>query len=172
MSDPYVGEIRYVGFNFAPVGWLTCDGSLLSISEYTVLFSLLGTTYGGNGTTTFALPDLRGRVAIHQGILQDSDEFVMGEQSGSETVSLLTSQIPLHSHTINTTSALGNVTSPAGALLAKASSESYAPFAENAGTLASSAVSLSGGSIPHSNIQPFQAIYCIIAFEGIYPSQG
>src|SRR5271155_1181943 len=103
MASPYVGEIRMFGGNFAPEGWLFCDGSLLAISEYTTLFQLIGTTYGGNGQTTFALPDLRGRVPVHQG-----SGFVMGQQDGAETVTLTAEQLPAHTHALNATTTLGS----------------------------------------------------------------
>src|SRR3712207_3315813 len=113
MSEPFIGEIRMVGFNFAPRGWATCDGQLLSIAQNTALFSLLGTTYGGNGQTTFALPDLRGRAALHQGQGPGLTNRVIGEASGTETVTLTTNQMPSHSHGVNANSGEAGTKSPA-----------------------------------------------------------
>jgi microcystin-dependent protein len=166
MSNPYLGEIRVVGFNFAPVGWMMCDGELLPISQYTALYQLIGTDYGGDGISTFALPNLQSRVAIHQG-----NGFVIGEQSGTENVTLSTSQVPSHSHVINAVAASGNHPAPNGAVFAASSAGQYVPVASATGVMGNM-VSPAGGSQPHSNIQPYLALTCIIAFEGIFPSQG
>jgi microcystin-dependent protein len=164
MSEQYVGEIRYVGFNFAPVGWFMCEGQLLSISENETLFNLIGTTYGGDGQNTFALPDLRGRVAIHQG-----DSFVMGQMSGAETVTLSIEDIPSHAHTIGAATANGNSPSPAGNVFAASSAGQYVPVASATGAMGNM-VSPTGGTQPHINLQPYLTLTAIIAFEGIYPS--
>lgn len=170
MSQPFVGEIRCVGFNFAPVGWSLCNGQLLPISEYDVLFNLIGTTYGGDGQTTFALPNLQSRVAIHQGSNGVSD-YVIGELGGVENVTVTSAEIPSHSHPIEVVAANGNSPTPAGAVFAASSAGQYVPVASATGVMANM-VSQVGGSQPHSNIQPYLAMTCIIAFEGVYPSQG
>src|SRR5271169_6738103 len=126
MSQPYVGEIRLVGFNFAPVNGALCNGSLLPISEYEVLYNLLGTTYGGDGQNTFGLPDLRGRTPFHQGTGGGST-YVMGQPGGVETVTLLSTQIPSHTHPVNVQNQVGDVSSPIGALFAVSTEDQYAP---------------------------------------------
>jgi microcystin-dependent protein len=166
MSQPFIGEIRYVGFNFAPVDWQVCDGALLPISEYETLFNLIGTTFGGDGQSTFALPDLRGRVAVHQG-----QGLVLGEQSGAETVTLSTEEIPSHSHSINVASAIGNTPAPGGNVFAASSAGQYAPLAAATGAMGSM-VTPAGGTQPHPNIQPYLTLTPIIALFGIFPSQS
>ncbi len=170
MSQPFVGQILFVGFNFAPVGWASCDGSLLSISENATLFQLVGTTYGGDGQTTFGLPDLRGRVAIHQGSAQ-GETFAMGQTGGAEEVTLLDSEIPTHSHSIGAVSADGNSPTPGGAVFAASSAGQYAPVASATGAMGDM-VSATGGSQPHTNLQPFLALNGIIALDGVFPSQS
>lgn len=165
MSQPFVGEIRMVGFNFPPVGWALCDGSLLAISENTVLFELIGTTYGGDGQNTFALPDLRGRLPFHQG-----PGFVIGQVGGTETVTLTTSQIPAHTHQVAGAS-LATSASPAGAVPAVWGDGEYSTAATN-GALAPAAVGGSGGSQPHDNLSPFLVINFAISLFGIFPTQA
>jgi microcystin-dependent protein len=167
MADPFLGEIRMFAGNFAPVGWMTCDGQTLPISEYTALFSLIGTYYGGNGTTSFALPDLRGRAAAH--ITAGAQP---GQQGGSETVTLTVAQLPTHSHTAEAATT-GTVRSPAGQVWAADSGQNVAPYAAapNGHTLAGSAIGPQGGGQPHDNMQPFLAVSFIIAVDGIYPSR-
>jgi microcystin-dependent protein len=165
-----------VGFNFAPKGWMFCNGQLLSIAQNTALFSLLGTTYGGDGITTFALPDLRGRVANHFGQGPGLSNYVQGEVSGTETVTLLITELPAHNHAVLANSGTGNTNSPEGALLGGygTSLPPEGPYT-NAGantTLAANAVGPSGGSQPHNNLSPFLTLNYIIATEGIYPSRG
>jgi microcystin-dependent protein len=168
MSEPYVGEIRSVGFNFAPVNWAFCNGALLPISQFEVLFTLLGTTYGGDGQTTFALPDLRGRTPFHQGS-GGGASYVMGQEGGVETVPLLATQIPSHVHPIGVQNGRGDVSSPIGALFAASSEDQYAA----SGSSASGAIlSAAGGSQPHSNLQPFLCVNYIISLFGIFPSQS
>jgi microcystin-dependent protein len=169
MSEPYVGEIRMVGFNFAPVDWAFCDGSLLAISENDTLFNLIGTTYGGDGQNTFALPDLRGRIPFHQGS-NAGNTLVIGEISGVETVTLISNQIPQHAHTLNAQTAAGNQASPANAFWAKSSLEQF-----SSGAVTSSMAPLlepAGGDQPHDNMPPYLAVNYIISLFGIFPSQG
>jgi len=166
MSEPYVGEIRMVGFNFAPRGWAFCDGSLLSIAEYEALFNLLGTTYGGDGQTTFALPDLRGRIPFHQG-----NSFVMGQIAGSESVTLVANQLPTHTHVLGANSSAGTQDSPAGGFWAQSALDEYSTQAA-AHSMAPAAVGLTGGNQPHDNMPPFLVINFVISLFGIYPSQN
>ena len=181
MSDPYLGEIRMVGFNFAPAGWAFCNGQLISISQNTALFALLGVQFGGNGTTTFALPNLQSRVAIHQGQGSGLSSYSMGQQSGVETVALSVSNLPAHAHTVAplVSSANADQTSPVGAIPAvvnsggrsPAVSEAYTATASN-GAGAVATTSLVGGSVAHSNIQPYLCVNFIIALQGIFPSRS
>jgi len=167
MATPYVGEIRMFGGNFAPEGWLFCDGSLLAISEYTTLFQLIGTTYGGNGQTTFALPDLRGRVPVHQG-----SGFVMGQQDGAETVTLTAEQLPAHTHALNATTTLGSGAVGPSGMLASSETASYYGSGAPATAMAVAAITPIGGNQPHENRAPFLAVSFIISLFGIFPSQS
>lgn len=174
--EPFIGQLMLVGFNFAPKGWMFCNGQLLSIAQNTALFSLLGTTYGGDGITTFALPDLRGRVANHFGQGPGLSNYVQGEASGTETVTLLITELPAHNHAVLANSGTGNTNSPEGAILGGygTSLPPEGPYT-NAGantTLAANAVGPSGGSQPHNNLSPFLTLNYIIATEGVYPSRG
>jgi microcystin-dependent protein len=172
MADPFVAEIRIFPFNFAPKGWAWCDGQLLPISQNTALFSLLGTTYGGDGRSTFALPDLRGSVPMHPGQGPGLSLHDLGETGGSETVTLLESEIPSHTHTINaTTGALQ--ADPAGTVWANPGGRP-APnfFADNGGsflTMNNTAVNTAGASIPHNNMMPYLTFYFCIALQGVFP---
>ena len=166
MSQPYIGEIRMVGFNFAPVGWAFCNGQTLAISEYEALFNLIGTTYGGNGTTTFNLPDLQGRIPFDQG-----SSMVIGQTAGSESVTLITSQIPAHNHTLAASSLPGAQPSPSGGLWAASSLDEFSTEAATH-TMAASTILPTGGSQPHDNIPPFLVVNFVIALYGIYPSQN
>ncbi len=174
--EPFLGQLMLVGFNYAPKGWALCNGQLLSIAQNTALFSLLGTTYGGDGMTTFALPDLRGRAPLHFGQGPGLSNYVQGEASGTENVTLLTTQLPAHNHPIMANSGTGNTNSPEGALPAGfgTSLPPEGPWTNGGAntTLAANAVGPSGGSQPHSNMQPFLVLNWIIATEGIYPSRG
>jgi microcystin-dependent protein len=165
MSQPYVGEIRMFGGNFAPYGWMFCNGQLLPISEYDVLFNLIGTTYGGDGQSTFALPDLRGRLPVHQG-----SGFVMGGTGGAETVALTTSTMPSHSHTVFATTNSNTASLPGGNFLA-AGPDIYDQNKAGTNTMAP-AISSVGGSQPHNNFQPYLCISFIISLFGVYPSQS
>ncbi len=165
MAQPYVGEIRMFAGNFAPAGWMFCEGQLLPISEYETLFNLIGTTYGGDGQSTFALPDLRGRVPIHNG-----NGFVMAETGGVEMVTLTTAQIPAHSHALLGTTAFGSQASPANTVLAQNQViKQYYAGAPSTALAANTAASV-GGSQPHNNFQPYLCVDFIISLYGIYPS--
>lgn len=178
MSTPYIGEIRMFAFGTrgAPNGWQACDGSLLPISEYDALFALIGTTYGGDGQTTFAAPDLRGRVPIHQGNGPGLGNYVIGQRAGTETVTLLPTQMPAHTHTAVATSAAATSTVPGTTLLPGAvSGDSFyvnTTSGNVAAALSPAAVTFAGGSQPHENCMPtLTAQYCIAVF-GIFPSQA
>ena len=168
MSDPYVGEIRMFGGNFAPRGWAECNGQLLAVSQNDALFSLLGTIYGGDGRTTFGLPDLRGRVALHR-----SPTIPQGQKSGNETVSLTGNQNASHSHGWQASNAVASNTSPAGAGLAKPTQDIYheAPFG-SIQNLETGMVENAGSSSPHDNMMPYQVVIFIIALFGVYPSRS
>jgi microcystin-dependent protein len=168
----YVGQVLLVGFNFAPLGWAPCDGRLLSISEYQILYSLLGTTYGGNGQTTFGLPDLRGRTAIGLGPSKSGSNYVLGQNGGAENVTVTSNTYPLHSHSIGASKGTGNLNAAAGAALASGQTI-YVSNPTLTAPLNSLACTASpGGSLPHNNLQPYLTLNWIIALDGIYPSQG
>jgi len=162
MAQPYVGEIRMFAGNFAPAGWAFCDGALLPISEFETLFNLIGTTYGGDGQSTFALPDLRSRIPIHQG-----NGHTLAQADGSETVTLTLNQIPAHAHPLasSNTAALG---SPAGNVVGKTTTPI---FDTSTPTVTMGAGATVGGGQPHNNLMPFLAINFIISLFGIFPSQ-
>lgn len=169
--EPYIGQISMAGFNFAPRGWALCNGQILSIAQNTALFSLLGTQFGGNGQTTFGLPDLRGRVPMHQGQGPGLTPRTMGELSGSETVTLIQSEMPQHNHLVNITSADSTAKNPTNNILGGTASPIYA-VAPNGSYMNTQTLTLTGGNQPHNNIQPFQVISFIIALEGIFPSRN
>lgn len=169
MSTPYVGEIRLFAGNFAPVGWMFCQGQTLSIAENEVLFQLIGTTYGGDGQTTFALPDLSGRVPVHQGVGPGGSSRILGELGGTETVTLLASQMPVHTHAMRASTAAATGSAPGGALLASTAVASYDTGAA-ATAMAGGAVGPAGGNQPHDNMAPTLALSYIIALFGIFPS--
>ncbi|UVO55772.1 phage tail protein [Sphingomonas sp. SUN039] len=174
MSQPYVGEIRLFGGNFAPAGWGFCDGSLQAISEQETLFQLIGTTYGGDGQNTFALPDLRGRVPVHQGTLAGGSSYTIGQFAGVESVTVTTNQLPSHSHGMAAT-ASGQQASPQGAFFATVSSTQAGANAYDVSPVSTPLVAASllpfvGGAQPHNNIQPTLFVNYIIAFFGIFPS--
>lgn len=172
MSDPFVGEIRMAGFNFAPVGWALCNGQTLPISQNQALFSLLGTTYGGNGTTTFNLPNLQGRVAIHQGT--GLSTYLMGQSSGVEEVTLNSNQMPVHNHLVNAVASGGNQASPADGLPAIESTGTSLNYSSSAAsaTMNPALVANAGGTAPVSVVQPYLCVNFIIALTGIYPSRS
>jgi microcystin-dependent protein len=167
MAQPYVGEIRMFAGNFAPAGWMFCEGQLLPISENETLFQLIGTTYGGDGQENFALPDLRGRVPIHQG-----NSFVLAQTGGVEDVTLSVAQIPAHTHPAIATSNAGNSLNPANKVLASGSVVSTMPYGSDNPVVAMNAGTISpvGGSQPHTNFQPYLCIDFIISLFGIFPS--
>ena len=165
MAQPYVGEIRMFAGNFAPSGWMFCEGQLLPISENETLYQLIGTTYGGDGQSTFALPDLRGRLPIHQG-----NGFALSNTGGAEQVTLTIQQIPVHTHALLATTAIGTSPNPSGNILAAAGNiDLYRQTAANT-PMASSAVGPVGGSQPHTNFQPYLCVDFIISLFGIFPS--
>ena len=169
MSSPYVGEIRMFAGNFAPAGWAFCNGQLVPISENDTLFNLIGTTYGGDGQETFALPDLQGRVPMHQG-----GGNVIGEKAGVESVTLTVSQIPSHNHVPQASTANGNSTTPTNSIWANfpdGAAYNAAIGAVPASNLNAQALGLSGGSQPHDNMMPFLCVNFIISLFGIFPSQ-
>lgn len=176
MGQPFVGEIRLFAGNFAPAGWAFCDGSLQAISENDVLFTLIGTTYGGDGQSTFGLPDLRGRVPIHFGQGPGlSQNYQQGQTAGAETVTITSQQLPVHSHPMNATST-GQSLSPANATFATVTSTqpgANAYLAQPANVpLVPTSIGATGGSQPHENIQPTLAISFIISLFGIFPQQS
>ena len=170
MAEPYLGEIRMFAGNFAPVGWEFCDGELMPISENDALFQLIGTTYGGDGETTFARPDLRGRIPIHNGQGPGLSNRVLGENGGVEQVTLTVNQIPVHTHPMTAVNSQpGNQISPAGNL--PAISFNVVPYINDVttGSFNSVAVTPTGGSQPHTNVQPYLCVNFIIAMFGIFP---
>jgi microcystin-dependent protein len=167
MAQPYVGEIRMFGGNFAPVGWAFCDGALQPISENETLFNLIGTTYGGDGQSTFALPDLRGRLPIHQG-----GGFTLAETGGVELVTLTTTQIPAHSHPFRTIPNLGGGNAPANNVLAQSSTVKIYSTVAPSVALGASSIAAAGGNQPHSNFQPYLCVNFIISLFGIFPTQN
>jgi microcystin-dependent protein len=171
-QDPFIAEIRMFAGNFAPRGWAFCDGQLLSISQNTALFSLLGTTYGGNGTTTFALPDLRGRVPMHAGQGPGLTDRILGEQGGEETHTLLVGELPAHSHPAYADSAVGTAAGPPGGLPGRNAAGIPAYGSAPSAMLHPGAVGVQGGGQPHNTMQPYLVINFIIALEGIYPSRN
>jgi microcystin-dependent protein len=166
MAQPYVGEIRMFAGNFAPAGWMFCEGQLLPISEYETVFNLIGTTYGGDGQSTFGLPDLRGRIPLHQG-----NGFTLAETGGAEQVTLTVQQIPAHTHALLAANSVGNDPNPANNVLAESSATSLYQSGNPVTPMAPQAVGSIGGSQPHSNFQPYLCIDFIISLFGIFPSQ-
>ena len=165
MPEPYIGEIRMFGGSFAPAGWAFCDGQLIPISENDALFTLIGTTYGGDGQETFALPNLQSRVPLHQG-----NGFIIGQAAGVESVTLTTQQIPVHSHALIATTAIGSSSSPAGNVLAQSPAvKMYLGAVPNV-AMNAQAVTPTGGSQPHENMQPFLVISFIISLFGRFPT--
>ncbi len=170
MADPFVAEIRIFPFNFAPKGWAWCNGQIVPISQNTALFSLLGTTYGGDGKSTFALPDLQGRAPMHPGQGQGLSPHDLGETGGSETVTLLQSEIPAHAHAVTASQADAIERFPAGQLLATGVGVgAYAP-ASGTRQLSPSTLTPAGGDQPHNNLQPYLVLSFCIALQGIFPS--
>lgn len=171
MGTPFIGEIRMFGGNFAPRGFAFCSGQLLAISQNDTLFALIGTTYGGDGQTTFALPDLRGRIPVHAGQGPGLASYVLGQSSGSETVTLTAQQLPAHTHAAQAQSAAGTQAGPGGGVWAASGQNQFSSNAPNAG-MSTAAIGPVGGSQPHDNMAPFQVVSFIIALEGIFPSRN
>jgi microcystin-dependent protein len=165
MAQPYVGEIRMFGGNFAPAGWLFCEGQILSISQNETLFQLIGTTYGGDGQETFALPDLRGRVPVHQG-----NGLILAESGGAESIILTVNQIPVHSHPLLASGGPGNGNNPGGNVTGESAAVKIYVSEVPTANLSPQAVGFAGGSQPHENMQPFLCISFIISLFGIFPS--
>jgi microcystin-dependent protein len=175
--NPFLGQILMVAFNFAPVGWALCNGQLLAISQNTALFSLLGTYYGGNGTTTFALPNLQGRVPVHMGS-NGSSNYVIGQSGGAESATLTVNNLPAHSHTANCNSLPGTSAEPVNNFWAETAplvsrapgAPSYA--ASTNAEMAPTAIGMTGGNLPVSVVDPYLCMNFIIALQGIYPSRS
>lgn len=181
MTSPFVAEIRVFGFNFAPTGWAQCNGQLLPISQNTALFSLLGTYYGGDGKSTFALPDLQGSAATHQGQGAGLQDWFLGQMEGSEYVTLLQSEIPLHTHTLSATTANANSAAAANAQLAKAikgnlqasnTARMYSNIATPATQMSPYGLAIAGGSLPHNNMMPYLTLNFCIALQGVFPARN
>ena len=166
MAQPYVGEIRMFAGNFAPAGWMFCDGQLLPISENETLFQLIGTTYGGDGESTFALPNLQSRVPMHQG-----GGFILAETGGAEEITLTVNQIPAHTHPLLCSSGTASVKDPTNSLPSVSTALAYFNSPANPTNMAPTSIGPAGGSQPHTNIQPFLCINFIISLFGIFPSQ-
>lgn len=166
MSQPFIGEIRMFAGNFAPVGWAFCNGAIIPIDQNDALFNLIGTTYGGDGQTTFALPNLQSRVPVHVG-----PGFALGQSGGAETVTLTTSQIPAHSHVPLSLPTAGNLSSPAGGVWASTSPTTLYDNTAPTIPMAATAIGSAGGSQPHDNMIPFLVINFILSLFGIFPSQ-
>ena len=166
MAQPYVGEIRIFAGNFNPNGWMFCEGQLLPISEYETLFNLIGTTYGGDGQSTFALPDLRGRVPIHVG-----NGFIQAETGGVEEVTLNVQQIPAHSHALLGSTGTAGTQDPASQVPATSAAQSYYNLFDNPNNMSALSIGGTGGSQPHTNFQPYLCLNFIISLFGVFPSQ-
>jgi len=173
MADPFVAEIRIFPFNFAPKGWAFCDGQILPLSQNTALFSLLGTTYGGDGKSNFALPDMQGNAPMHPGQGPGLSLHDLGETGGSDTVSLLESEIPSHNHNVIAQVPPADTNLPAGNVLARASVGGVNPYQPPAGaplvSMSPSALTPAGGDQPHNNMMPYLTLYFNIALQGVFP---
>lgn len=173
MSDPFVAEIRMFGFNFAPTGWAQCNGQLLPISQNTALFSLLGTFYGGDGKSTFALPNLQGSVPVHQGQGQGLSEYFLGQQGGSQFVTLLESEMPSHTHAWNANAAPATLNAPGNdrVLARSVGGTAYKAINPDA-QMAFQAVVINGGSLPHNNMMAYLTVNFCIALQGVFPPRS
>jgi microcystin-dependent protein len=172
MPDPFIGEIRMFGFGFAPQGWAQCNGQLLPIQENTALFSLLGTSYGGDGRTTFALPDLRSRVPVGQGQGPGLSSYAQGQAGGAETVTLTAAQMPGHVHPVKASSTTADSDQPAGRTLARSAGHIYTDKPAASTDMNAAMLGQAGDSQPHGNIQPCLAVNFCIATEGIFPPRS
>jgi microcystin-dependent protein len=172
MSEPFVGEIRMFGFGFAPQGWALCNGQLLPISQNTALFSLLGTTYGGDGRTTFALPNMQSRVPVGQGQGPGLSSYAEGQAGGAETVTLAAAQMPGHTHPVKASSSAAGSDQPGGRALARSASHIYTAEPDTSTVMNADMLGGAGGSQPHGNIQPYLAVNFCIALTGIFPPRN
>jgi len=173
MSEPFLAEIRIVGFNFPPRGWAFCDGQILPINQNQSLYSLLGTTYGGDGRTSFALPDFRGRTPIHTGQSAGGSNHLLGQKSGEETHTLSTNEIPQHGHTLNATEGIATLNDPTGQNWGKARERMYAEYnTATAAPMHSGIISNMGGGQAHENMQPYLVMNYCIALQGLFPSRN
>ena len=175
MADPFVAEIRIFPFNFAPKGWAFCDGQLLPISQNTALFSLVGTFYGGDGKSTFGLPDMQGNVPMHQGQGPGLSLRDLGEMSGTDSVTLIQTEIPVHTHSVKANSFTGDKTvpSPNASLAASGGGNLYAvPAGLSITQMAFQTLSPAGGSLPHNNLMPYLTMNFCIALQGVFPPRG
>ncbi len=172
MSEPFVGEIRMFGFGFAPQGWALCNGQLLPINQNQALFSLLGTTYGGDGRTTFALPDMRSRVPVCQGQGPGLSSYAEGQAGGAETMTLAATQMPRHTHPVKASSSTADSDQPEGRTLARSASHIYTAKPDTSTVMNTDTLGDTGGSQPHDNIQPYLAVNFCIALTGIFPSRN
>lgn len=171
MSEPFIGEIRMFAGNFAPYGWAFCDGQLIAVAQNDALYSLLGTVYGGDGRTTFGLPDMRGRIPLHQGAGPGLSARRLGSKGGAEKETLTTNQLPSHAHDFNANTSVADAAPPADKVVAKGAGVSFYKASGPNMSLASSIISHAGGSSPHTNLMPTLCVHFIIALYGIYPSR-
>jgi microcystin-dependent protein len=172
VSNPFVAEIRIFGFNFAPKGWAKCDGQLLPISQNTALFSLVGTFYGGDGKSTFALPNMDGNAPIHQGQGAGLNERFVGEEGGETTVTLLQTEMPLHQHAIRANSSLGDDPNASGNVLSRYIGAYQSVTNQNLVPMATQALTPAGSSFPHNNLMPYLVLNFCIAMQGVFPARG
>jgi microcystin-dependent protein len=172
MSEPFLAEIRMVGFNFAPRGWAFCDGQILPINQNQALYSLLGTAYGGDGRTSFALPDLRGRTPVHVGTSAGGNPFVWGQKTGAERHSLTRGEMPPHTHTLSASSLVANSAVPTDHALAAGSAPEAYRSPEGLAPMGAGTISPVGASQAHENMQPFLAVHFCIALQGLFPSRN
>jgi len=171
MSEPFLAEVRMMGFNFAPRGWAFCDGQILPINQNQSLYSLLGTTYGGDGRTSFALPDLRGRTPIHVGQSNGGGDHLLGQKSGEETHTLAANEMPQHNHIVQGSTGNATANNPSGHVFARAPEQTYAA-PQTGVNLRSGSVANVGGGQAHNNMQPYLAVNFCIALQGLFPSRN
>lgn len=173
MADPFVAEIRIMGCNFAPTGWAFCNGQLLPLSQNTALFSLLGTTYGGDGKSTFALPDLQGSAPMFWGQGPGLSLYDLGQISGAESVTLITTEIPAHNHRMNVAATtVGNSNLPGGNVFAKSGNPEASVYSTSTPSVKGGELSVVGGGVPHNNMQPYLVMNFVIALQGVYPPRS
>jgi len=173
MADPFVAEIRIFPFTFAPRGWAFCNGQILPISQNTALFSLLGTFYGGNGQSTFALPNLQGSSPVHQGQGNGLSTYFLGQQGGSENITLITSEMPFHTHTLSGNNTIGDTPDPTNHTLARYTNNAYQQNrTQNLVQMAFQALTPAGGSLPHNNMMPYLTLNFNIALQGVFPPRS